>query len=275
MKFTKNKIYLIAEIGWNFLGNINLAKKMILSAKKSGADLIKFQIWDPKNLKEGPWDNDGRREIYEKSFLNKTKYNKLNLFCKKNKIKCFASIFSISDIDHYYSTTKDIVKIPSSESHNIDLIKKCIDKFNLVLLSLGALKENELKKILFFIRNKKNVIPLHCVSAYPLAAEDFNYEKLKFIRENSQRFGYSGHLSGFEDAIFAIEKGATVIEKHFTVDQELKGRDNKFALLPDDLKIIRNYIENKKKFEINKGLGLQKKEIDVYKHYRGRWSKND
>ena len=62
---------LVAEIGWNFLGNIDLAKKMIIAAKKSGADAVKFQIWDPKFLKKGQWDKDGRRQIYEKAFLTK------------------------------------------------------------------------------------------------------------------------------------------------------------------------------------------------------------
>ncbi len=74
---------LVAEVGWNFLGNLNLAKKMIGAAKKSGADAVKFQIWDPSNLKNGPWDKDGRREIYEKAFLDKKKYLYLKKFAKK------------------------------------------------------------------------------------------------------------------------------------------------------------------------------------------------
>ncbi len=274
MKLKKNKIYLIAEIGWNFLGNTRLAKKMILSAKKSGADLIKFQMWNPINLKKGPWDDDGRRNLYEKSFLDRAKYEKLNNFCKKNKIKCFSSIFSLSDINDYYFSTKDIVKIPSSEAHNQNLLNECIKKFNLVFLSLGALKKNELIKVVKFIKNK-NVIPLHCVSAYPLSSEDFNKEKFDFVKKNSKRFGYSGHLSGIEDAIFAIDNGASIIEKHFTVDQNLPGRDNKFALLPKDMKFIKNYVVKRENFMKRKGLGLQKNEVDVYKHYRGRWSKND
>ena len=82
---------LVAEIGWNFLGNISLAKKMIKSAKKAGADAVKFQIWDPKFLKKGPWDKDGRRKIYEKAFLNEKKYNILN----SEKLKLERSTFSL------------------------------------------------------------------------------------------------------------------------------------------------------------------------------------
>ena len=104
--FKKNRSYLIAEIGWNFLGNIKLAKKMILAAKYSGADFVKFQIWNPKNLKPGPWDNDGRREIYFKAFLDKKKFKLLYQYSKKNGIKCFASIFSENELDDYRSVTK-------------------------------------------------------------------------------------------------------------------------------------------------------------------------
>ena len=83
----KKKSFIVAEIGWNFLGKIDLAKKMIISAKKSGADAVKFQIWNPKNLKKGPWDTDGRRALYQKSFLDKKKYKLLYEFSIKNKIK--------------------------------------------------------------------------------------------------------------------------------------------------------------------------------------------
>ena len=85
---------LVAEIGWNFIGNISLAKKMIGAAKKCGADFVKFQIWDPKFLKKGPWDTDGRREIYEKAALNVEKY-KLLKDIKIPKIRCFASAFNL------------------------------------------------------------------------------------------------------------------------------------------------------------------------------------
>ena len=86
---------LVAEIGWNFLGNLRIAKNMILSAKKGGADVVKFQIWDPKFLKKGAWDKDGRREIYKKAFLNKERYLVLKRFSKKNNIRCFASAFNL------------------------------------------------------------------------------------------------------------------------------------------------------------------------------------
>ena len=82
--------------------------------------------------------------------------------------------------------------------------------------------------------------------------------------------GYSGHYQGIDDAIYAISKGATLIEKHFTTNNKLPGRDNKFALLPKDFKTLKNYCDLKYKFEIDKGISLQKCEIDIFKNYRGR-----
>ena len=86
---------IIAEIGWNHMGDLKLAKKMIMSAKKNGADLIKTQIFDPKTLKPGPWDHDGRREIYNKAMLTSSKYELLINFAKKNKIVFFTSVMNV------------------------------------------------------------------------------------------------------------------------------------------------------------------------------------
>lgn len=268
-----NHTYLIAEIGWNFIGNLNLAKKMIDSAKKSGADFVKFQIWNPTNLKKGEWDNDGRKEIYKKAFLDKKKFKTLYEYSNKKKIKCFASIFAETELEDYLSITKEFVKIPSHEAYNLNLINQCIKKFKFVFISCGCLKHDELKKLINLTKSKKNVILMHCVSSYPLTSKNCNFNKFDYLKKSFSKVGYSGHYHGIEDALFAIEKGAVVIEKHFTTSNNLPGRDNKFALLPKDLEFLSGYIKKKKEFQINNGLGLQKCEKDIYRNYRGRWSK--
>ena len=125
---------------------------MIDAAKKSGADFVKFQIWNPDNLKKGAWDDDGRRKIYNKFFLNKKKFKILFNFSKKKKIKCFASIFADTELSDYLSVTNEMIKIPSHEAYNLNLIKKCIKKFKLVLISCGCLKFKELKKLLKLVK---------------------------------------------------------------------------------------------------------------------------
>ena len=106
---------IIAEIGWNHIGNLNLAKKMILAAKKSGADLVKIQTFSEKRLVPGPWDNDGRRELYKKASLSLHDHIILNRFAKKNKIVFFSSVFNIEGALLLSKVQKKFVKIPSSE----------------------------------------------------------------------------------------------------------------------------------------------------------------
>ncbi len=269
---------LVAEIGWNFLGNISLAKKMILSAKKAGADAVKFQIWDPKFLKKGPWDKDGRRKIYEKAFLNEKKYKILKTFSKNNSVICFASAFNLAGLKILKKMNDSWVKIPSHEAYNLNLINFALKNFNKIIISAGCLKKNELDKLIKLVRSKKKykskAILLHCVSSYPLKVENCNFEKFDYIKKKLNKVGYSGHLDGIEDSIYALYNGACVIEKHFTTNNKLPGRDNKFALNFSSFSLLNNFRKNFKKFKIKKGLGLQNCEKDIFKNYRGRWSKN-
>lgn len=268
---------LVAEIGWNFIGNLSLAKKMILEAKKSGANAVKFQIWNPKFLKKGNWDLDGRREIYEKAFLSQKKYKILKDFSKKNSIKCFASVFNFEGLKLMCNLKEDWVKIPSHEAYNLSLIQEALKKFKKVIISLGCLKKKELDKIINFLikhpKYKKKTIVLHCVSSYPLNAEDCNFQKFDYLKKRFKNTGYSGHMKGIDDAILALSKGATFVEKHFTINKKLPGRDNKFAILPHEFLTLSNYKKNLDKFKKKKGLGLLKCEKDIFKNYRGRWSK--
>lgn len=273
IKLKKNHPFLVAEIGWNFLGNLKLAKKLILSAKKNGADAVKFQIWDPKNLKKGPWDKDGRRELYEKSFLDKKKYKHLYDYSKKINILCFASVWSIADMKLLKSVSNQVVKIPSPEAYNLDLIKACLKNFKKVIISCGCLNFKELKSIIK-LKNKDKIIALHCVSSYPLKPNECNFQKYNFLKSKFKNVGYSGHLEGINDAIFAMANDACLIEKHFTLDKKLPGRDNKFSITPQELKKMKNTRDIFEKFNFKKGLDVQKSELDIKKNYRGRWIKN-
>jgi sialic acid synthase SpsE len=99
--------------------------------------------------------------------------------------------------------------------------------------------------------------------------------RLISLKKFSNVLGYSGHLSSIEDAILAISSGATYIEKHFTIDNNLPGRDNKFAILPSMLKSLSDFREKFNYMNIDHGLDLQECEMDTYKNYRGRWSKSE
>ena len=268
------KCELIAEIGWNHMGDMKLAEKMISEASKSGADYCKFQTWKVKNLKNGPWDSDGRLEIYNKAELSDENHLQLVKLCEKYKVKFLTSLFNIGDLDFVSKLSSKAIKIPSHEIYNLDLIKKSCENFKKVFISVGACEWEEFNNILKSGINLKKVFFMHCVSSYPLSEENVNFPKLYKIKEKHSQIGYSGHLKGIEDAIAAISFGASIVEKHFTIDNNLPGRDNKFALLPSEMKQISNYRDIFSKMNIDKGLDVQDCEMDIYKNYRGRWSKN-
>ena len=271
-----NEIKIIAEIGWNHMGNIKIAKKMIKAAALNGANICKFQTWKVENLKPGPWDNDGRREIYNKAQLNEEEYKLLIKECKKNNVEFLTSVFNVNDINFIKKLKIQNIKIPSHEIYNFKLIKKALVCFKTVYLSMGAMKKDELQSIIKLVKKSKNknIFLMHCVSSYPLLEENVNLPKLEYLKKITNKIGYSGHTKGINDAIAAISFGAKVVEKHFTIDNNLPGRDNLNAILPDELNALNLYRNSFKKMTINKGLSLQKCEKDIFKNYRGRWSRN-
>ncbi len=264
------KIKIIAEIGWNHMGDMELAKKMISEAASAGADIAKFQTWSVKDLINGPWDNDGRREIYEKAELSEKDHVELKNTCESNGIEFLTSIFNVKHLEFLKSLGMGKIKIPSHEIYNIDLIKNVQSSFDFVLLSAGACKYEELLKSVNLVPREKLIL-MHCVSSYPLAKENVNLPKLDKLKSLSNVLGYSGHMIGIEDAVAAICKGSKFIEKHFTLDQSLPGRDNKNAILPKDLKKLSEFRDIYEKMDIDKGLDLQDIELDIYNNYRGRW----
>jgi len=261
------KIDLIAEIGWNHMGDMALAARMINLAAKSGCDYAKFQTWKVDRLVPGPWDKDGRREIYEQAELSEEDHHYLKNVCDKYGIKFLTSCFCIDDLFFIRDLTNE-VKIPSTECKNEKLVMSAVQNFDRVFVSVGATTLQEWE----YLAKHDNVVLMHCVSNYPCNAGHVNLPKLRWMYEHVENaVGYSGHFEGPEDAIAAIGVGATVIEKHFTIDKDLPGRDNKFALYPSDFRRITKFA---RKFELMNrdwGVDYQKSEQDARDNYAGRW----
>ena len=268
-----SNIVLIAEIGWNHMGDMDLAKNMIKHAAECGADICKFQTWSENNLKPGSWDEDGRREIYKKSQLSEGDHVLLKEFCEEHNVEFLTSVFNINDLKFLSSLGMNMIKIPSHEIYNLDLIRETNNLFDKTLVSTGASKWEEVEKMVKTVNLEKSIL-MHCVSAYPCPADNINLPRLDKLKQFSIDLGYSGHYFGIDDAIAAICHGATYIEKHFTIDRDLPGRDNKFAILPDEMKALCDFRDNYKRMNIDLGLDLQESEMDTYQNYRGRWSKD-
>lgn len=253
---------------------MQLAETMIKSAAESGATYVKFQYWQESNLRPGQWDEDGRREIYKSAQLNDKRIETLNSFAKKNKLNSFYSVFSISGLIKLKDLGEKIIKIPSHEIYNLELVKKSFELFDFVLLSTGACSENELIEVANISKSfKGNLVVMHCVSSYPCTSDMVNLPRLEVLSKlfPSATLGLSDHTSSTVIPAVSVPYGVRVIEKHFTSDKNLPGRDNKFALLPDQFKLMVNNFDEAISACEFRGVGAQNSEQDIIKSYRGRW----
>ena len=260
----------IAEIGWNHCGDMNIAKKMALAAKESGATYAKYQTWSVSRLKSGAWDTDGRREIYKKAELSKKDHVELIAYCKKIGINFLSSVFSIKDAKLLVELGCKEVKIPSFESRNKELINYCSINFETIYMSTGTSTFNEIKNSLENV-NKDKFYILHCVSSYPCDYSIANLPRMNKLKELGCKIGYSDHIVGVESAKIAICEGAEVIEKHFTINNDLPGRDNKFAILPEDMRDLNEFIKNRNLMLVKISDDYQDCEKDSRKNYTGRF----
>ena len=264
-------IKVIAEIGWNHCGDMDIAKKMIESAQSSGANNAKFQTWSTKRLKSGEWDSDGRREIYQKAELSKEDHLKLKSFCENLNIEFLSSAFSVPDAELLVEIGCSAVKIPSFESRNKELIAYCNENFSTIIMSCGTSTFDEIEESVGLI-NKADLYLMHCVSVYPGEYNEANLPKMNELKKLCNKVGLSDHIEGVESSKIAIGEGAVILEKHFTIDNDLPGRDNKFAILPKQLKDLTDYIKNRSLMLENLGLGFNDKENNSRLNYTGRFN---
>ena len=262
---------IIAEIGWNHGGDMVLAKQMAKAAQENGATYAKYQTWSVNRLKPGSWDEDGRRLIYENAELSKENHVELINYCNKIGIKFLSSVFSIPDAELLVELGCKEVKIPSFESRNHSLIKYSNNNFDTVFMSTGTSTMNEIKESASLF-TKARLYLMHCVSSYPCNPSIANIMRMVKLQTFNPDVGYSDHIQGVESAKVAIGFGANVIEKHFTINNDLPGRDNKFAILPKDLDDLSSYIKLREEMLIDHGSDFQECESDSRTNYTGRFN---
>jgi N,N'-diacetyllegionaminate synthase len=267
---------IIAEIGWNHMGDMNIAEQMISSASQSGADIVKFQYWDPCHLKPGEWDNDGRREIYNKACLSEDKINQLIGFSEKYDCEFLISVFGTRGAKFIFELGQTSIKIPSHETINTKLIEYCSQNFDHVYFSAGASTEEEIINAVEILKNGSASFTLmHCVSSYPCDDNKVNLKRLDWLGRLHSELGYSDHSSSKIIPSLSCMYGAKVIEKHFTIDNDLPGRDNKFAFEPHDFAVMVKNIHIAELALIDHGINYQDIESDTFHNYRGRWEPHD
>lgn len=261
------KALIIAEAGVNHNGDMGLAKQLIAAAAEAGADLVKFQTFIASNIiskhapkaeyqKEATDPAESQREMVRKLELSRDQHIELIAECNKQGIGFFSTAFDLDSIGLLEELgVNDIVKIPSGELTNLPYLRCLTRHGKHVLLSTGMANLGEIEAAITVIEqagtNRKNITVLHCTTEYPTPMEDVNLLAMVNIgKAFGVKVGYSDHTPGIEVPIAAVALGATVIEKHFTLDKNLPGPDHRASLEPAELKAMVQGIRN-----IEKALG--------------------
>lgn len=267
-----SKILIIAEIGCNHNGDVNLAYKMVDRAKQCGVDAVKFQTFNSNKLisKIAPkaeyqlkttGTQDTQLEMTKKLELSHEEYLKLKEYSEKQNLMVFSTPFDDESADFLYSTGQQIWKIPSGEITNYPLLER-IAGYNIkdkkVLLSTGMATIEEIRNAISILEKSENIdiTILHCNTEYPTQDEDVNVSAISDLHKEfpNYKIGFSDHSVGYVGPILAVGFGITMIEKHFTLDRNMPGPDHKASIEPEDLEILCKSVRRAEKM-----LGVGKK----------------
>lgn len=256
-----NKVLIIAEAGVNHNGSIELAKRLVDEAVNAGVDYIKFQTFKSEKLvskvaKQAEYQqkNIGREGESQYTMLKRLElspadHEVLIDYCNSKGIRFFSTAFDMDSIDYLHSLNMGLWKIPSGEITNYPYLRKIAQYHEPVILSTGMCELSDIEAaimvLLEFGVQKEQITVLHCNTEYPTPYQDVNLKAMLEIEEKfGVKIGYSDHTKGIEVPIAAVALGATVIEKHFTLDRNMEGPDHKASLEPEELKAMVCAIRN-------------------------------
>ena len=241
---------IIAEAGVNHNGKMNFAKRLIDVASSAGADFIKFQAFRSEHLvthsldkanyqKKSGRPSESQYEMLKKLELSQDELTELFIYCSKKKIGFMASAFDKESLKFILNMDVEYLKIPSGEITNIPYLRLLGRKNKKVILSTGMSDINEIECAVNVLLKsgltKKNLTILHCNTEYPTDFSDVNLNAMKTLESKFQtKVGYSDHTKGSHVAIAAVALGASVIEKHLTLNKQHKGPDHSASLEPKE-----------------------------------------
>jgi N,N'-diacetyllegionaminate synthase len=260
----EQKVIVIAEAGVNHNGDMHLAKKLIEVAAEAGADFVKFQTFKAdrlvsKEAKKAAYQNknmeekdDSQYNMLKKLELSHENHLELLAYCRQKGISFFSTAFDVEGIRYLNELGLGVFKSPSGEITNFPYLRELAKTGKQLILSTGMASLGEIEDAILVLEKngcpRKSITVLHCNTEYPTPMDDVN---LKAMNTISQAFGvavgYSDHTLGIEVPIAAVALGATVIEKHFTLNRNLAGPDHKASLEPDELKAMVKAIRNTEK----------------------------
>lgn len=251
------RVLIIAEAGVNHNGDINTAKKLVREAKRCGADIVKFQTFNPRKLasshavmadyqKENMGYEEPQDAMLGRLTLKQEEYVMLADYCREVGIQFLSTPFEMESIS-FLNNLQDIWKIPSGEITNYPYLVEIAKTGKEIILSTGMSMLQEVDDALAVLRGNGagKITLLHCTTNYPTSMQDVNLNAMLTLRDKCGcAVGYSDHTKGIEVPIAAVALGAEVIEKHFTLDRNMEGPDHKASLEPDELETMVNAIRN-------------------------------
>lgn len=256
-----SKVLIIAEAGVNHNGSLENAFKLIDAAVDAGVDYVKFQTFKSENLvsmsaKKADYQiqntgnsTDSQYEMLKKLELSHENHELLIDYCKQKNIQFFSTAFDLDSLQYLKEIGLDFVKIPSGEITNLPYLRKAAQLFNKVILSTGMCTMEDIEDAVnVFLAekiSKENITILHCNTEYPTPMSDVNLKAMLSIKQEfGTDIGYSDHTLGIEVPVAAVALGASVIEKHFTLDNTMEGPDHAASLEPHQLKEMVKAIRN-------------------------------
>jgi N-acetylneuraminate synthase len=250
------KPYIIAEIGANHNGDMDLAKKLIKSAAECGADAVKFQSWNTTSLiskeeyERNTSYNDGDggkkhfgslKEMVERYYLRPEQHFELKAYCDSIGVDFASTAFSEEEVDLLKKCDVPFFKVASMDINNFTLLRYLADKGKPIILSTGMARLWEIDRALELLTNLgvHDIALLHCVSLYPPQEKDIHLNNIVMLRQTfGLPVGFSDHTMGFSVTLASVALGACIIEKHFTLDKNLPGWDHEISADPSEFSLI-------------------------------------
>ncbi len=243
--------YIIAEIGVNHNGDLEIAKDMILTAKETGVDAIKLQkrtpeLCVPKEqrdiMRETPWGFMTYMEYRERMEFGRKEYQEIDNLCKELNLDWFVSVWDEPSVDFMEEFDPICYKLPSAALTDHDLLRKVRATGRPLILSTGMSTSEQIKEAVEVI-GTKDLIITHSTSAYPCDPMELNLNMIPtLIRQFPCPIGYSGHEVGLVTSVVAVALGACLVERHFTLDRAMWGSDQPASVEPGGFRLLVKYV---------------------------------
>jgi sialic acid synthase SpsE len=257
---TENRTYIIAEIGINHRGDINIAKQLIDSAVRSGVDAVKFQTYITEQ--RAPKGNDEVFKILKDLELPFEAFKELKDYAKQYDVDFFSTPFDKESVDYLESIGMDLYKIASFDIVNHQLLREVAKTGKPVIMSVGMSNLNEIEEAYNILKNgTNNIAILHCISSYPTIEKDSNLSNIyKIQKQYDCIIGQSDHTNDIKVPIYAAAAGAQILEKHFKIDDDFECVDAPVSITEIQMKKMVEEVRDLEKIFGNEDFGLREAE---------------